>query len=357
MKLSIKTSENARFEIEKDTPKDNIVSSILSCIDKLKGIRNEERETIQSSLSDTLSYNIKLDTGKEINLKETKENVCLKLSSVSYEDRLKETAKNAIDLLDIKDKDERRNLVLNSTPYQLSDMIRIPDRSENPIKTEISMMIDESKYDSKDAFHAPEISGYAIRSMSLNEVSQLFDCKDVLSLGKYEKICFFPASNVYMDRSKELFGDGDDKLTIKFEIRSSEVYNHLSVGQYDVSTYEWGSDLRQEPCLDILKEEKGAIRTVLSPEYHLPHYNIGELVPVEINGKDVSCMTVADISDYIKNIPSYDYFGYDDMDMGIDKDIDRGILGTGDVLKDMASKLESKLEDAKDESRIESESY
>lgn len=78
MELSIKTCEDARFEIEKNTPKDNIVSSILSYIDKAKNPQNDERETIKTSLSDTLSYNIKLDTGKEINLKESKKDADLK---------------------------------------------------------------------------------------------------------------------------------------------------------------------------------------------------------------------------------------------------------------------------------------
>lgn len=347
MSLSQHTSESLRFEIEQDIPKDNIANSILKCIDRHSENKDSERESVkverQENLLKTMEYNIKLDTGKEINLKEIKneeDRIKLKSTDISYDDKLREAAKISRDLLDIKDKDERRQLILNSTPRELNSMMNIPKDCNSPLKTEMQSLIDSSKYDEYDKRGVENIASYAIRSMSISEVRELFDCKDVFCLGRYDKACMFPASQIYNDRSGELFGSDGDKLTIKFEIKSPEIYNYLSVGEYYVAKYDkdesFKSGLRQDPCLDIVKEDKKMEVTVLSPEYHLPSYNIAQLLPVEINGRDISDMKVSDIVNYIKDIP----FDTEDYGIEIDKDIDKGILGTGEVLKDMAQKLE-----------------
>lgn len=346
MELSRKTSENLVFNIEKDTPKDSIADSILNCIrkcaDKIENIMN--RETIEVSrnektLTETIEYNVKLNTGKEISLKEIdpEDKYELRLSGTqrTYEEKIKDALNNSRDLIekkiDLKNEDERRQLVLNSTPLQLNELLRESRDVYHPIKEELKSLIDESKYNSEygDRADAREVTEYAIRTMEASELQQLLDGKDVFCLGSYDKICMFPASPIYETRAKEIFTNTDSALDVKFAIKSPDIYDHLSVSRYTVDAYDSGdeyfkSSLVSEPCLDIVIEGKDEDIKVLSPEYQLDSYNIGDLVPVEINGKDVSGMTISQIADYVKEITSID--------------IDKGVLGTGKVLEDIALK-------------------
>ena len=322
MELSRKTSENLVFNIEKDTPKDSIADSILNCIrkcaDKIENIMN--RETIEVSrnektLTETIEYNVKLNTGKEISLKEIdpEDKYELRLSGTqrTYEEKIKDALNNSRDLIekkiDLKNEDERRQLVLNSTPLQLNELLRESRDVYHPIKEELKSLIDESKYNSEygDRADAREVTEYAIRTMEASELQQLLDGKDVFCLGSYDKICMFPASPIYETRAKEIFTNTDSALDVKFAIKSPDIYDHLSVSRYTVDAYDSGdeyfkSSLVSEPCLDIVIEGKDEDIKVLSPEYQLDSYNIGDLVPVEINGKDVSGMTISQIADYEK---------------------------------------------------------
>lgn len=344
MELSRKTSESLIFNIEKDTPKDSIADSILNCIrrctDKVENIIN--RETVEVSrngktLTETIEYNVKLNTGKEISLKEIdpEDKYELRLSNTqrTYEEKIKDALNNSRDLIqreiNFKDEDERRQLVLNSTPLQLNELLREPKDISHPIKEELKSLIDESKYDKEDKVDVKEVTEYAVRTLEVSELQQLLDGKDVFCLGSHDKICMFPASPIYETRAKEIFTNTDSVLDVKFAIKSPDIYDNLSVSRYTVDSYDlsdeyFKSSLINEPCLDIIIDKKDEDMKVLSPEYQLNSYNIKDLVPVEINGKDVSNMTISQIADYIKEIKNID--------------IDKGVLGTGKVLEDIALK-------------------
>ena len=347
MELSIKTCEDARFEIEKNTPKDNIVSSILSYIDKAKNPQNDERETIKTSLSDTLSYNIKLDTGKEINLKESIKDADLKneksiliqtieknmsanigreidiekqietkeysqinreKEKTDFSERLEKAKTESKDLLDIKDRDERQKTVLNATVRELSQRINPISKTEktNEIKEELKNKYELFKKEDSKIERDPVKHVY--RTMNAAELKQLFDGRDVVNVAGYEKLHFFPDTPDYESRANSLFGirsdeydwDVKDKIGVVFEVRDEDFYKNISGAYYTVSDESSYSSVRIDPYFDIKLKEIYSSVDVITPEYQAMSYNIGQLVPISIDGKDITDMKIQDILEDLK---------------------------------------------------------
>lgn len=347
MELSIKTCEDARFEIEKNTPKDNIVSSILSYIDKAKNPQNDERETIKTSLSDTLSYNIKLDTGKEINLKEsikdadlkneksiliqtieknmsanigreidiekqikTKEysQINIEKEKTDFSERLEKTKTESKDLLDIKDRDERQKTVLNATVRELSQRINPISKTENTneIKEDLKNKYELSKKEDSKIERDPVKHVY--RTMNAAELKQLFDGRDVVNVAGYEKLHFFPDTLDYESRANSLFGirsdeydwDVKDKIGVVFEVRDDDFYNNISGAYYTVSDESSFDSVKMDPHFDIKLQDMYGSVDVITPEYQVMSYNIGQLMPISIDGKDITDMKIQDILNDLK---------------------------------------------------------
>ena len=222
---------------------------------------------------------------------------------------------------------ERQRAILNSTPRELSLRInerehemyfytKDMERNEHAVNRNLEHnrnllqeKYEPSKYtkEQQERIERDETlqrpSEYVYRTMSLSELKQLFDGREVARceyMWLYQvcdKFCFFPKTPVYEDRSNEYFSKNHDvdkdteiKLHITFRIINKDFYENLT---YSRLSYRGEKD----PCFDKIEDD----RTLFAREFHIEKYSLRELCPVRINDKDVENVKVRDILNYFEN--------------------------------------------------------
>ena len=229
------------------------------------------------------------------------------------------------DLLEkeFKDKEERRQFVLNSTVKELSDRLN-PERESlnHKEKDFLKNNYDISKYTKEqqeriknnETLRDPSL--YVKRNLSIIELKQLFDGRNVErlddekghSLGNGSRFCFFPKTPAYEDRSDDNFGhkdlksDVESKLSVTFKIVDNSVYDSLTLSEFGYKRFK-------DPCFDeyhvVYKEQGGELlakgEELLAREFQMYSYNIGQLIPVEIDGKNVEDVKIKDILNYFES--------------------------------------------------------
>ena len=225
-------------------------------------------------------------------------------------------------------KQERQEIILNSTPRELS--LRINERESEMYFYKKDMernshavdqilgrnrdllqeRYDPSKYtkEQQERIERDETlqrpSEYVYRVMSLSELKQLFDGREVARCNyteifeQWNKFCFFPKTPVYEDRSNEYFSknyyvdkDTEVKLPITFRIVNEDFYRNLT---YSGLSYSGERD----PCFDKREEDD---KILFAREFHTEKYSLRELCPVKIGDKDVEDVKIRDILNYFEN--------------------------------------------------------
>ena len=221
------------------------------------------------------------------------------------------------DLLEkeFKDKEERRQFVLNSTVKELSDKLNpkrepLNHKEKDFLKNnyDISKYTKEQQERIKNNETLRDPSLYVKRNLSIIELKQLFDGRNVErlddekghSLGNGSRFCFFPKTPAYEDRSDNHFGRKDlksdvveSKLSVTFKIVDNSVYDRLTLSAFGYS------ERFKDPCFDeyhVIYKEDG--EELLAREFQMYSYNIGQLIPVEIDGKNVEDVKIKDILNY-----------------------------------------------------------
>ena len=221
-------------------------------------------------------------------------------------------------------KQERQEIILNSTPRELS--LRINEREseryfdtkditkiEHPIKDLLQEKYDPSRYtkEQQERIERDETLQrpfeYVYRVMSYSEFKQLIDGKEVARCNyleffhSFDKFCFFPKTPAYEDRANSCFSgnrlmdkDMEIKLPVTFRVVNEDFYRNLTYSQLGYSR------LNRDPCFDKEKETRDG-RPLFAQEFHMDRYSLRELCPVRIGDKDIENVKIRDILNYFEN--------------------------------------------------------